>query len=131
MSFWHIKDYAPDPPENPIRDWYEGQEDEVQLDFDYALHTLAETYDWTTVKEFRALKGRYLGLYEVAIDVKSYYWKKKRYFRPIGVWQPDSSDFIILLVCEKKAGMYTPPLSRALEMKSQWEKGGTIYDREV
>lgn len=131
MGFWHIKDYCPDWPENPIQDWYDDQEDEVTLDFNFALHTLTVTYDWTGLKEFRALKGRYLGLYEVVIDVKVYYWKKKRYFRPIGIWQPDSSDFIILLVCEKSGGIYTPPLSRALEIKSQWEKGGKAYDREV
>jgi hypothetical protein len=133
MSFWKIKDYCPVNGENPIQNWYDEQEDEVRSEFDFALGVLSVTEDWTKVPEFRALKGRYAGLYEVLVDVKLFYERKKRHFRSIGIWRPDSCHFIILMVCEKTGRIYTPPLSSALELKArnEKEKAGMTHDRKI
>jgi hypothetical protein len=123
-------DYWPEPGVNLVQAWYEEQEDEVRAEFDYALLALSETIDWTGVPEFRPLKGEHLGLYEIVINVQLPAEKKKRRFRPIGMWQPDSCDFIILLVCEKKGKHYEPPLSTAVDYKVAWKEHGTgeIYE---
>jgi hypothetical protein len=133
MSFWQIKDYSPVDGENPIQDWYEEQEDEVKEEFDFAVRILTITEDWAKVPEFKALKGRYAGLYEIWIDVKLFYERKKRRYRLIGIWKPDSSHFIILMPCEKKRRSYDPPLNSALDLKDKYEKQkvGMTHDRKI
>jgi hypothetical protein len=132
MSFWRIKDYWPDPNTNLAQDWYDLQEDEVQAEFDIAVILLAATVDWSKLPGFIPRKGRYTGLYEIVVDVKLPYEKKKRHYRPIGIWRPDSQDFIILLVCEKNGKTYDPSLDTALSHKRAWEqeRKGDIHDHK-
>jgi len=101
MLSWRLMDYWPEPNVNPIRDWYDEQEDEVRAEFDIALLILSSNEDWTGIPEFRTLKGKNAGLYEIVVDVRLPYEKKQRHFRPIGIWRPDSRDFILLLACQK------------------------------
>jgi len=122
MSSWRIKDYWPEPGVNLVQAWYERQEDDVVSEFDYALSALSETPDWTEIPEFIVLTGEYVGLYEIVIDVELEDGEPKN-CRVIGVWMQDSRDFVILVVCELKDGIYDPPLSFALELKKSLEAG--------
>jgi hypothetical protein len=131
MSFWRLKDYWPQPGENLVQEWYDKQiDDEVRAEFDYVLSMFAATQDLENIPEFRPLKKKYAGLCEIVIDVKLPHEKKKRHYGVIGIWQPDSSDFILLLVSEKNGKTYNPPLQDALTLKADWEdkKKGKIYD---
>ena len=135
MGFWRIKDYCPNPPDNPIQDWYDDQVEEIAVAFDFALHIVARTEDWKK-SEIRPLvvpiEDPYVGLYKILVDVELSYQKEKRLIRPIGIWRPDSRDFIILLVSTEHGNDYDPPLIRALELQARWEKKeGETYDREV
>jgi hypothetical protein len=132
MGFWRIKDYWPDRNRNLVRDWYDGQEDETQAEFDFALLLLASTPDWVKLPWVIPRKGRYVGLYEIVVDIKLPYENKKRRYRPIGTWRPDSRDFILFLVCRKTGRDYDPPLETALQCKVAWEQEqqGEIHDHE-
>jgi hypothetical protein len=129
MIFWRLMNYWPEPGINPIEDWYARQEREIRAEFDIALVILASNEDWANVPEFRPLKGKNAGLYEIVIDVRLPYERKQRHFRAIGIWQPDSRDFILLIVCEKTGKTYNPPLETALDYKNRWERErkGEIY----
>lgn len=130
MFFWRLMDYHPEPGVSPIGDWYDQQEDEVRAEFDVGLLILSSNEDWTKIPEFKPLKGKNVGLYEILIDVRLPHEKKQRHFRPIGIWRPDSRDFILLFVCEKSGKNYNPPPEKALEYKAAWEqhKKGKIYE---
>jgi len=136
MGFWRIKDYCPNPPDNPIQNWYDDQVEEVTIAFDWGMRAVAQTEDWKK-SELRPLvvplQGEFAGLYEVPVSVEVPYNKKETLLlRPIGVWQPDSSDFVILQVSVRRGDSYDPPLSDALELKARWEaREGKTYDREV
>jgi len=131
MSIWRLMDYYPEPGLNPVRDWYEEQEEDVQAEFDFALRAFIANEDWTEASEVLALGGRYVGLYEVCIEVFSLD-DRETHFRAIGAWRQDSRNFILFLVSELSEGQYEPPLERAFERKVAWEKGkkGEIYDHQ-
>lgn len=125
MAFWRLKGYSPEPGVNPVRDWYDQQiDEEVRAEFVYALSMLTATADWEHAPDFRPLKKKkFAGLFEIFVDVRVPHEKKKRKYRVIGMWQPDSSDFVLLLVSEKKKGqIYDPPLEVALTFKVDWEQ---------
>jgi len=122
MLFWRVMDYWPEPGVNLIGDWYDLQEDDVRAEFDVALLILSSNEDWIKIPEFNPLRGKNAGLYEILIDIRLPREKKKRHFRPIGIWRPDSRDFILLLACEKRGKNYDPPLDKALEYKADWEQ---------
>jgi Phage derived protein Gp49-like (DUF891) len=126
-------DYWPEPKLNLVQEWYDNQEDDVRAEFDVTLQTLSAFEDWLRTPDFRALKGRHAGLYEILIDIRLDHEKKKRHFRAIGIWQPDSRNFIILLVCEKTGHKYEPPLEKARSYKVAWEqhRKGEIYEHSV
>lgn len=125
MVFWRIKDYCPNPPENPIQDWYDEQVEEVAIAFEFVVRMVARTEDWRK-SELRPLivplEEPYAGLYEILIDAELSE-EETILIRPIGVWRPDSSDLIILQVSTKRADDYYPPLSVALELRLRWEAG--------
>jgi hypothetical protein len=57
--------------------------------------------------------------------------KKKRRFRPLGIWRKDSRDFILLGAFEKSGRMLIPAnaFDLALRAKAEFEEGkGRIYE---
>jgi hypothetical protein len=130
MRAWRLHDYRPQPGLNPVQDWYDGQDGAVRGEFDIALMTFAALDDWTAAVEVGALSGKYLGLHEISVDVLLPN-DSELYFRVIGAWLPDSCDFVLFLVSEKRGSEYHPPLDKALEYKNIWEqKKGEIYEHE-
>jgi len=120
--------YQPEGGEEHLLEWYYGQEEDLKAQFVADLLSLAWVDEWDEETDCVALTGQYLGLNELVIDIKlATYWL---HIRPVGIWKPDSRDFIILLCCEKNGDDYDPPLSKALEYKTAWEQHkGEIYDR--
>jgi hypothetical protein len=128
MGFWRLMDYCPELGVNLVRGWYEEQDDEVQAEFDLALSLFCANTD---ASDITALNGRYVGLYEICVDVFLPN-DSERQFRAIGAWRRDSRDFVLFCVSEKSEGRYEPPLEIALTYKVAWEKNGRgkIYDHQ-
>ena len=112
-----------------MRDWYRVQDIEVKAEFDVVLGILRATEDWTDTKLFKALNRRHAGLGEVRLTLEK---PTVRRFRPVGIWPPiTENEFILLLGCEKRMGIYIPPdaFTKALIHKQELEKGiGEIRD---
>lgn len=123
MRSWHFKDYRPEGGKSQVQAWYRDQGAEIQAQFDDFLDLLSQLEDIEI--DCTPLTGDYLGLYEIIIDVEAPYGVVN--VRPIGVWQPDSRNFIILTCCIKNGDKYNPPLELAVAYKATWEsgKGGT------
>ncbi len=130
-------DYETEDRLNLIQQWYEVQDDAVKVAFDYTLRILAATEDWndSSVKEFKVLTRKHVGLCEIRFKTDARHPNGepyKRRFRPVGVWRPDSRDFVLLLGCEKWGMNYIPPnaFDLALDYKTQYfEQGrGAIYE---
>ena len=127
MAYWRFLDYCDENGVNLIRGWYVAQDVAVRVAFDYALRTLEETRDWTKPRfeMFKVLTGKHVGLCEIRFSVEENK-KPKRRFRPVGIWRPDSRDFILLIGCEKKmrGGIYIPvsAFDLAMNYKAQYEQ---------
>jgi hypothetical protein len=128
MLHWKFKDYRPKGVRCQIEEWYEEQDGDIQGEFDLALLVLAENEEWSETTDCVALAGDYLGLYELVIDVTLE--DKFVAVRVIGIWRPDSPNFIMLVCAEKDTSNYVPLLKKALEYKEAWEqrREGEIYD---
>lgn len=131
MALWRFMDYCTEDGRNLIQEWYAAQAEAVKAAFDATLFILAATEDWTVKKfdGFKILTERHVGLGEIRFDLMLN--RKKRKFRPVGIWPPSGRDFMILLGCEKSGRIYTPlnAFDLALEYKAQFEQGrGTICE---
>ncbi len=131
MIPWRFLDYITEEGINAIREWYRVQELAVRVAFDATLFTLAATEDWThkRVRSFEVLTGRHVGLCEIRFTVELE--RKKRRFRPVGIWQKDSRNFILLGGCEKSGRSSIPSnaFDLALKHKAEFEAGkGRIYE---
>jgi hypothetical protein len=132
MAFWRFMAYVTDDSTDPMKKWYDSQDAEVRVAFDATLFTLAATEDWThrRVKSFKILTGAHSGLCELRFTVEPQPRKKRR-FRPLGVWRKDSRDFILLGGSEKSGRILIPPnaFDLALLYKAEFEAGkGKIYE---
>jgi hypothetical protein len=122
MQAWRLFDYHPEPGNRPIEDWYQGQSEEVQAEFDMALLAFSAAGDWTDAAEITALEGTFLGLYQIHIDIPLPNGDELQY-AVIGAWRPDSRNFVLFAVCEVEGHNYDPPLDIPLSCKQAWEKG--------
>jgi hypothetical protein len=132
MPLWRFMDYHTEQGINLVSQWYEAQDEEIRADFDATLLLLAATEDWThkRVKAFKVLTGKHAGLCEIRFTVEVER-KKKRRFRPLGVWRKDSRDFVLIGGCEKSGRMLIPPnaFELALRYKAEFEGGrGKVYE---
>ena len=129
MPLWNIKAYHLPGGTCPIQDWYRVQDVEVKAEFDATLRVLSATEDWTDTKMFQALTRSHAGLGEIRFMIDK---PIVRRFRPVGIWPPiTGNEFILLLGCEKRMGVYIPPnaFTQALIHKQRWEAGrGEIHD---
>jgi hypothetical protein len=132
MKYWRFLDYRTKEGLTLIVDWYNGQDIEVQVAFDVVLSILAGTRNWDDpdLYEFKEFKtGKYVGLSEVKFSVDQ--GGKKRIFRPIGIWRPDSQEFILILGCEKSGRIKIPSdaFDLALRYKAEFEDGkGSVHE---
>jgi hypothetical protein len=131
MGLWRFLDYENEDKINLIREWYRVQDLDVRVAFDATLFTLAATEDWThkRVKAFKVLTGPHAGLCEIRFTVER--MRRKRRFRPLGIWQKDSRNFILLGGLEKSGRMLIPSntFDLALKYKAEFEQGkGKIYE---
>jgi hypothetical protein len=126
MPLWRFMDYISDEGTNLIQEWYKAQDDEgIRADFDATLFILGGTEDWThkRVKAFKVLTGKHVGLCELRFTVEIE--RKKRRFRPLGIWRKDSRDFVLLGGCEKSGRILIPSnaFDLALHYKAEFEGG--------
>lgn len=130
MQGWRLYDYHPEPGVRPIEDWYQGQSGEVQAEFDEALANFSAADSSAGAVEVTALKGRFLGLYKIRIDVPLPNGDHLQY-AVIGAWYPESPNFILFAVCEVEGKKYDPPLDVALAYKQAWEqRKGEIHEHD-
>jgi hypothetical protein len=133
MPLWRFFDYINEDGEELIEDWYKEQDDAaIRVQFDATIFILAATEDWThrRVKAFKVLTGRHAGLCELRFTVEVD--RKKRRFRPLGIWRKDSRDFILLGSCEKSGRILIPSnaFELAVHYKAEFEGGrGRIRER--
>ncbi len=129
MPRWTIKAYQLASGVCPIKDWYRGQDAEVQAAFDATLTTLAATSDWLDTWQFKVLTRRHIGLGEIRFKLEG---PPIRRFRPVGVWPPlVQREFIMLLGCEKRGNIYIPDdaFAVALDYRRRLEANeGEVHD---
>jgi hypothetical protein len=113
-------DYIPEDGRNLIQEWYEAQDEAVQVAFDYALKEILGTEDLTDSKQFKPLKRQHVGLWEVVVEVG--HSSGKRQFRPVGFWNYDLRDFILVNACQKSGRFTVPPgvFDSALDILEQY-----------
>jgi len=79
------------------------------------------------IEHFADLPGRYVGLSHLSIHFESPFGI--RHVALIGFWQPDSTNFIVVLCSEVDDNNYGLLLEKALGHKHDWEeKLGEVYD---
>lgn len=122
---------ATDPDVNLIERWYEAQDETVQAAFDYMLRLILATNDLTDSKQFKALERQHAGLWEVVVEVRKKNGKKRQ-IRPVGFWDTNQMDFILVNACEKCGRFTVPPgvFDAALVTKSEffYQAKGTIHE---
>jgi hypothetical protein len=125
MAYWKFKVYQAEDGESQFQAWYERQETGVKGYFDGQLYHVS-TNENAPETEFMRLPG-YEGLFELVINIELDYGVIAAI--PIGIWQPDSPNFIILQCSERVGDDYDPPIYKALEYKQAWENHrGVIND---
>jgi hypothetical protein len=133
MSQWRFLDYITPDEENPLHEWYRVQDVEVRVAFDATLLTLAATEDWIhkRVKAFKVMTGAHVGLCELRFTVITQ--RRKRRFRPLGVWQKDSRNFVLLGGFEKSGRELIPSnaFALALTYKADFEAGKGRLDEHT
>jgi hypothetical protein len=127
-------DYHTEDAGNLINPWYAAVDDKVRAAFDGVLDILRATKNWDDpdLYQFKNFTtGSFVGLSELRFSI----WEKskiKRRFRPLGIWRPQDSEFVLILVCEKSGRLKKPAnaFELALEYKAQFDLGkGKIYER--
>ena len=125
MEHWHFKVYRGENGESQFQTWYDRQENGVKGQFDGQLFAIAINPN-APETDFLRLPG-YPGIVEIVIPIQLSYGEIQ--VMPIGFWQPDSRDFIIVQCSEMVGDAYDPPEYKALECKQAWElRKGTIYE---
>lgn len=130
MPLWNIKAYHLAGGTCPIQDWYRVQDIEVKAEFDAAIGVLSATENWMDEPNlFKELTRTHAGLGEIRFMLRK---PTIRRFRPVGIWPPiTENEFILLLGCEKRMGIYIPPdaFTQALIHRREFEMGrGEIHD---
>jgi hypothetical protein len=126
MGFWRFMEYLPASGINPVRSWYDEQEEEIQAEFDFALHAQTQDRDWEDSPAVTALQGPYLGLMEICVDMEID--DEGRQFRAVGSFRPDNRDFVLFLVTVERGEEPDPLLGMALAYKTAWEMGDGELD---
>lgn len=130
MTPWRFMDYVTEEGANPIQEWYDQQDDAVRAEFDQTLLTLMQTDDWEAddVEAFKVLTAEHVGLSELRfyVDERPPGRRKatRRRFRPLGIYNREKREFLLLGACEKK-GMNTIPrdaFDSAMRLKGQFEQ---------
>jgi hypothetical protein len=132
MRLWKLSQYSPEQDVYPVQDWYDRQIDEIKAAFDVGLQLFCGTEDWTTAYELKALEGECLGLHEIRVITEV--GDDQVEFGAIGAWRPDSSEFIMFLVCDRLIDDYFPCRLQALKYKREWERkaqGGGVYEYPI
>ncbi|MCZ6548560.1 MAG: hypothetical protein O6837_10660 [Deltaproteobacteria bacterium] len=113
---------------NLIEEWYLSQNEIVQAEFDTILNILAGTENWGRLKQVMALSRKHRGLHEIRFRVGDV-----RY-RPVGFFSLNYREFILLMGCEKRAGIYSPSkaFDLALVLKCKFVAGkGSIHEHTI
>ncbi|MGH7829461.1 MAG: hypothetical protein ACREP8_04730 [Candidatus Binatia bacterium] len=133
MPPWTFLDYWPEPGVNPIRAWYGEQDEEVQAAFDVTVNQLNGTEDWEAddVEEFKELTEEHAGLSEIRFEITQN--RRKRKFRPLGIYLREQRQFIFLVGLEKSGRILTPPraFELALDYKRRLDEGRGFTDEHV
>jgi hypothetical protein len=129
MKPWKLSIYAPEADWYPVRDWYDGQNAEVQAEFDADIQFFRANDNWSEAFDLIPLKKKYLGLYEIRTTFQD--GEDELQFGTIGAFLPDSSEFVLFVVCNRYADEYFSCLDTALKYRQAWEKRdpkGAIYE---
>ena len=70
MRWWVIAAYITGDALDLTRTWYQGEEADVQSEFDSALKELSVTFDWIASRNAKDLERRHLGLREIILEVE-------------------------------------------------------------
>ena len=135
MAAWVFRRYLPDWKLDPVKEWYDAQDDAVQAAFDTALLVLRATKDWSRKKRVKVLSGKHQGLTELIINIEVKRGVRRR-LRPVGIWRPEHGDFILLMGCEKKmrGSVYIPAgaFDTAMDYRAAFNAGkGTLCDHDI
>lgn len=135
MAAWAFRRYVTEGNRDPVKEWYDAQDDAVQAEFDAALLILRATHDWSRKKRVKKLTGRHRGLTEIIVNLSVGRGVRRR-LRPVGIWRPEHGDFILLMGCEKKmrGSVYIPSgaFDTAMDYKAAFEAGkGSLRDHHI
>ena len=135
MAAWRFFEYVSAGGENPFRNWYLKQDEEVRAALDLTVYERTATHDWLTPpsrhakKQFKVLDQEHAGLAELR------FWTDggRRRFRVAGIYDPWGRRFVLLDGCEKEMGgeIYLPSdaFDKALKHKAALESGkGHLVD---
>jgi hypothetical protein len=139
MQYWVFRDYVTQRGNCPIREWYDAQIPEVQGFFDQLVRDLAALSRWPTSGKFiEELRKTHKGLWTLRFKLDEDDDDKK--YRPAGIvtrppgGQFGQGEFVFLLGCHKRWGVYTPPYAfcTALSLRQQYyDNEGTTYVHNI
>jgi hypothetical protein len=131
MKHWRFMDYHDPSGTNLIRRWYEGQDKRIQAVFRYAINEISATRDLSDTPSFVRLQRRHVGLFEIRFEIIEA-GNKKRHFRPVGFWNLNANELILVDGCEKSGRVTIPPGVFDSALDIQWryyhEGKGSIYE---
>jgi hypothetical protein len=130
MRHWKIMDYYSPGGENLIWNWYELQGPAVQANFKYAVNEIAATPNLDEEPAFNPLRNDHRGLFTIRLEIVER--QKKRHFRPVGFWGPNTAELVLVDGYEKSGRSSVPPgvLDNVLDVQLSfyYEGKGTLYD---
>jgi hypothetical protein len=110
-----LRCYDPSGTGGGIHRWYGELPDDVRATIDGVLENLDYERQWSTLPQFKELRGKCRGLHEIIIGIED-----GRQFRILGFGGPGGNEFTLLLGFQKtqrRSIDYGPACASALQRK--------------